>query len=60
MFESPFSASVGGRTRVVYLGAERTAAARRCVDNYRELAAMVDELTLLRMQLLKIDPTAEL
>ena len=48
-----FSASVKGRTRLIYLGNERAKTARRYVENYRKLAELVDEMTLLYMQQLK-------
>jgi len=48
-----FSASIGGRTRLIYLGEERAETARRYVANYRRLAELVDEATLLHMRLLK-------
>lgn len=51
-----FSVSVGGKTRVMYLGAERAPSARQWVANYRKLVALIDEVTLLRMQLLKQTP----
>lgn len=55
-----FSTSVGGKTKVIYLGAQRHDQARRCVANFHQLLALVEELTVLRMQLLKQDPTAQL
>jgi len=48
-----FSASIKGRTRLIYLGEERAETARRYVANYRRLAELVDEATLLHMRLLK-------
>jgi len=45
-----FSASIKGRTRLIYLGNERAKAARRYVHNYRDLAALVEEMTLLYME----------
>ena len=50
-----FSASIKGRTRLIYLGAERAKTARRYVANYRKLAAIVDEMTLLHMELLRTE-----
>ena len=47
--------SIEGRTRLIYLGAERAKTARRYVANYRKLAALVDEMTLLQMELLKTE-----
>jgi hypothetical protein len=51
-----FSASIKGRTRLIYLGEERAETARRYVANYRRLAELVDEATLLHMRLLKATP----
>ncbi len=48
-----FSVSVGGRTRLIYLGEKRAELARQYVANYRRLAELVDEMTLLQMELLK-------
>lgn len=48
-----FSVSIGGKTRVMYLGAQRTPSARQCVENYRKLMGLIDKVTVLRMQLLK-------
>jgi len=48
-----FSASIKGRTRLIYLGDERAKTARRYVDNYRKLAGLVEEMTLLHMEQLK-------
>lgn len=48
-----FSASIGGRTRLIYLGNERAETARCYVDNYRKLAELVDEMTLLHMEQLR-------
>lgn len=51
-----FSASIKGRTRLIYLGEERAETARRYVANYRRLAELIDEATLLHMRLLKGTP----
>lgn len=52
-----FSVSIGGRTRLIYLGEKRAEIARQYVANYRELAELVDEMTLLQMELLKAEGT---
>lgn len=52
-----FSVSIGGRTRLIYLGGKRAEIARQYVANYRELAELVDEMTLLQMELLKAEGT---
>ena len=51
-----FSVSIQGRTRLIYLGEERAATARQYAANYRRLAELVDEMTLLHMRLLKSTP----
>jgi len=48
-----FSVSIKGRTRVIYLGDEKAVTARTYAANYRKLSALVDEMTLLHMRLLK-------
>ena len=48
-----FSVSIKGRTRLIYLGEQRAETARQYVANYRSLAKLVDEMTLLNMSLLK-------
>ncbi len=52
-----FSVSIGGRTRLIYLGEKRAEVARQYVANYRKLAELVDEMTLLQMELLKASGT---
>jgi hypothetical protein len=52
-----FSVSIKGRTRLIYLGEKRAEIARECVANYRKLAGLVDEMTLLQMELLKAAST---
>jgi len=48
-----FSVSIKGKTRLIYLGERRAKTARQYVADYRRLAELVDEMTLLQMQLLK-------
>jgi len=52
-----FSVSIKGKTRLIYLGEKRAEVARQYVANYRELAGLVDEMTLLQMELLKAAST---
>ena len=54
-----FSVSIKGRTRLIYLGEKRAETARRYVANYRRLAELIDEMTLLHMRLLKGTPGRE-
>lgn len=48
-----FSVSMKGKTRVIYLGVERAEVARKYSANYRILMRLIDEATLLQMELLK-------
>lgn len=48
-----FSVKLDGKTRLVYLGAEREKVARTYAENYQRLREIVDEMTLLHMELLK-------
>jgi hypothetical protein len=48
-----FSVSANGKTKLIYLGKERAALARHYADNYRALAQLIDEMTLINMDLLR-------
>lgn len=48
-----FSLNKDGKTRLIYLGKQRVALARRWCLNYKKLTRLVDEITLLNMTLLK-------
>jgi len=48
-----FSVSIGGKTRVAYLGEARAKMARKYSANYQKLLELVDEMTLLYMELFK-------
>ena len=50
-----FSVSINKKTKVMYLGDRRAAKAREYSQNYRKLMTMVDEMTLLQMELLKLE-----
>jgi hypothetical protein len=54
-----FSASIKGRTRLIYLGEQRAETARRYVASYRRLAELIDEQTLLNMRLLRGSTTRQ-
>lgn len=49
-----FSVSVQKKTRVIYLGKKREEKAREYSENYKRLMQIVDEMTLLNMELLKL------
>jgi hypothetical protein len=48
-----FSLNKEKRTRLIYLGKNREPAARKLSANYKSLLAIVEEMTLLNMELLK-------
>jgi len=50
-----FSVNKDKRTRLIYLGNKRVALAREYSNNYKKLLAIVEEMTQLNMELLKLD-----
>ncbi len=48
-----FSTKKNQKTRLVYLGEDRVQTAKTCSDNYRKLLDIVEEMTILNMDLLK-------
>ena len=50
-----FSLNKDKRTRLIYLGQKRVALARQYSRNYKRLLAIVEEMTILNMELLKRD-----
>ena len=48
-----FSLNKENRTRLIYLGEKRVAVAREYSQNYKRLLAIVEEMTILNMELLK-------
>ena len=50
-----FSMNKDKKTRLIYLGDKREKTARILSDNYKELLAVVEEMTALNMVLLKND-----
>ena len=54
-----FSASIEGRTKLVYLGKKREGIARQYTENYKRLMEIVQEMTLTNMQLLKLQAQIE-
>ena len=48
-----FSVSINKKTNLVYLGQERIGAAKKCSTNYKKMMKLVDEITLINMELLK-------
>ena len=54
-----FSLNKNKKTNLIYLGKSRWAAAKKCSANYKKMMQLVDEVTLINMELLKrgVDPT---
>ena len=50
-----FSLNKDKRTSLIYLGQKRVALARQYSQNYKRLLAVVEEMTVLNMELLKRD-----
>ena len=49
-----FSVSMEGKTRLVYLGEKRKAEALEYTENYKRLMEIVQEMTRVNMQILKL------
>lgn len=43
------------RTRLMYLGEKRVAAAQKLTENYKRMWGLIEEMTLIHMELLKND-----
>ena len=50
-----FSLNKDKRTRLIYLGQKRVALARKYSKNYKRLLAIVEEMTILNMELIRRD-----
>jgi len=50
-----FSLNKDKRTRLIYLGQKRVAGAQEYSKNYKRLLAIVEEMTILNMELIKRD-----
>jgi hypothetical protein len=48
-----FSLNKDKKTRLIYLGKKREALARQYSENYKKLLAIVEEMTIINMKLLK-------
>lgn len=48
-----FSVSIKGKTKVIYLGRNRAKKAKQYADNYGRLMELVEEMTMLNMEILK-------
>ena len=51
--QSYFSLNTNKKTKLIYLGKKRQARAKEYSDNYRKLRAIVEEMTMINMTLLK-------
>lgn len=51
--QSYFSLNRNKKTRLIYLGKKRQARAKEYSDNYKKLRAIVEEMTMINMTLLK-------
>lgn len=50
-----YSMSKKGKTRIIYLGKAREPIARQYSNNYKTLLEIVEEMTIINMELLKAD-----
>ena len=50
-----FSLNKDKRTRLIYLGQKRVASAQQYSKNYKRLLSIVEEMTILNMELIKRD-----
>ena len=50
-----FSLNKDKRTRLIYLGQKRVARAREYSQNYKRMLAIIEDMTVLNMELLKRD-----
>ncbi|MCK5027855.1 MAG: hypothetical protein KAS07_05545 [Candidatus Pacebacteria bacterium] len=48
-----FSVSINKKTNLIYLGNNRVRQAKKCVSNYKKMMEIIDEMTLINMELLK-------
>jgi hypothetical protein len=49
-----FSVGIKGKTKVMYLGDKRAKVAQSYSDNYKKMLEIVDKMTIINMQLLKL------
>jgi len=48
-----YSPNLNGKTRIVYLGEAKEPVAKAWVENYRKLQGVIDEMTLINIEMLK-------
>ncbi len=51
-----FSLSLKGKTKVIYLGDKRAKIAKKYIQNYKETEVLINEMTLIQMEILKLSP----
>ena len=49
-----FSVGIKGKTKVMYLGDKRAEIARKYSENYKRLLEIVEEMTIINMEILKL------
>jgi len=45
--------SLKGKTKVIYLGDKRAKIAKKYVENYKKSIELIDQMTLIQMEILK-------
>jgi len=48
-----YSLNLNGKTRIVYLGEAKESVAKAWIENYRKLQRVIDEMTLINIEMLK-------
>jgi hypothetical protein len=48
-----FSLNLKGKTKVIYIGSRRAKIAKKHVENYKKAITLIDQITLIQMQILK-------
>ena len=48
-----YSLNLNGKTRIVYLGEAKEPVAKARIENYRALRGVIDEMTLINIEMLK-------
>jgi len=49
-----YSLNMNGKTRIVYLGEAKEPIAQAWIDNYRKLQGIIDEMTLINIEVIKL------
>lgn len=52
-----FSVGVQGKTKIIYLGEKRALIANKYSENYKRMLEIVEQMTILNMELLKLMST---